>query len=308
MTCEPVAADDDTKDTTLDSTPILTKANFDDVYDQSDPRGYYCRLGAYDYSVPHYARQVFRQVIDALAVPQPTVVDLCCSYGINAALLKHDVELHELYDRYRSDDVAGLSADDLVERDRQFYAEVRRDTAPEVIGLDIAGNAVDYAVEVGLLDHGIVADLEASDPSPEVAKTIGTADLLTVTGGIGYVTERTFERILGCADPDDKPWVAALCLRTVPFEPIADCLAEQGLVTEQLDGVTFPQRRFASEDERAYALNALDALGVEPDGREAEGAYHVNVFLARPECAAAAVPIDQILDDLADIDDHVASA
>jgi hypothetical protein len=171
----------------------------------------------------------------------------------------------------------------------------------------VAGHAVDYAVEVGLLDHGIVADLEAGDLPADAARTVGNADLVTVTGGIGYVTERTFERILGCADGDGKPWVAALCLRTVPFDPIAECLADQGLVTEQLDGVTFPQRRFASEAERRYALGELDALGVAPDGREADGAYHVNVFLARPAADAAKAPIDEIVDAGA-VDRHVASA
>lgn len=285
----------------------LAKANFDEIYDQPDPRDYYRWLGAHDYSVPHYGRQVFRQVLDALPVAQPTVVDLCCSYGVNAALLKHDVELHELYDRYGSDDVAGLSPGALIERDREFFAGVRRAGAPEVIGLDVAGNAVDYAVEVGLLDHGLVANLEVGEPTPEVAEVVGAADLLTVTGGVGYVTERTFGRLLDCA-PEQKPWVAALCLRTVPYEPIAESLAQQGLVTEQLDGVTFPQRLFVDDDERAYALGELDARGLAPDGREADGAYHVNVYLSRPAQDAAARSLDEILVDVPGPTDHASPA
>lgn len=288
----------------METEQTLTKANFDDVYDQHDPRGYYRWLGAHDYSVPHYGHRVFSQVLDAHPATQPTVVDVCCSYGVNAALLKHDVELHELYERYWSDELADLSSEELAERDRKFYAGVRRDAAPEVIGLDVAGNAVDYAVEVGLLDRGVVANLEDEDPTPEVTKAIGAADLVTITGGIGYVTERTFDKLLGCSESDHKPWVAALCLRTVAFEPIAECLAGQGLVTEQLDGVTFPQRRFTDDAEREYALRELEALGIEPDGRESEGTYHVNVFLARPAHDVAEVPITDILDD-ARFDGHV---
>jgi hypothetical protein len=34
--------------------------------------------------------------------PPATVLDICCSYGINAALLNHHVTLEELYDRYTS--------------------------------------------------------------------------------------------------------------------------------------------------------------------------------------------------------------
>jgi hypothetical protein len=292
----------------IDAERLLTKTNFDDIYDQGDPRSYYRSLGAHDYAVPHYGQRVFRRVLDALEVEQPTVVDVCCSYGVNAALLKHDVELHDLYDHYRSDEVADLSSEELAALDREFFASVRRDLAPEVIGLDAASNAVGYAVDVGLLDDGAVENLEVGSPSPGLAAAVGQADLVTVTGGIGYVTERTFERLLACSAPERRPWVAALCLRTVPFEPIAEGLAAQGLVTEQLDGVTFPQRRFTCDDEREYALRELEALGIEADGREADGAFHVNVYLSRPVEDAAERSIDEILDDLPDEPDHVPSA
>jgi hypothetical protein len=293
---------------TSDDDRVLAKTNFDDIYDQSDPRAYYRWLGSYDYAVPHYGKQMFRQVLDALPVAQPTLVDLCCSYGVNAALLKHDLELSDLYERYRSPELADLPADELAELDREFYASVRRDDAPEVIGFDAAANAIDYAVEVGLLDRGVVQNLEVVEPSPDVAAAVGAADLLTVTGGIGYVTERTFDRLLGCSDPDNLPWVASLCLRTVPFEPIAEALASQGLVTEHLDGVTFPQRRFTGADEREYALSELDALGIDTEGREADGAYHVNVFLSRPAEDVAERPIGEILSDIPETTDHLASS
>src|SRR5690606_16566540 len=131
---------------------------------------------------------------------------------------------------------------------------------------------------------------------------------VTVTGGIGYVTERTFDRLVECTDPERRPWLAALCLRTVPFEPIADRLATHGRVTEQLARVTHPQRRLASEDERAYALGELDALGIDPTGRESEGSCHVYVFLARPVDEAAERPIEDILGDLPEEPDHIPSA
>lgn len=292
---------------TSDDGKVLAKTNFDDIYDQPDPRAYYRWLGSYDYAVPHYGQQMFRQVLDALPVAQPTLVDLCCSYGVNSALLKHDLELSDLYERYTSPEVLGLPTEELAELDREFYASVRRDDAPEVIGFDAATNAIGYAVDVGLIDRGVVQNLEMGDPSPDVAAAVNAADLLTVTGGIGYVTERTFDRLLACSDPENPPWVASLCLRTVPFEPIADCLASQGLVTEHLDGVTFPQRRFTGADEREYALTELDALGVDAEGREAEGAYHVNVFLSRPAEDVAERPIEEILTDIPATTDHLPS-
>jgi hypothetical protein len=79
-------------------------------------------------------------------------------------------------------------------------------------------------------------------------------------------------------------------------------------VTEQLDGVTFPQRRFTSDEERDYALGELEARGIDAAGREADGSYHVNIFLSRPVDDAAERPIDDVLGDLPDGPDHVPSA
>jgi hypothetical protein len=276
----------------------LSKANFDAIYNRPDPRAYFRELRALDYEVPHHGQQVFRSVLDALATRDVTVVDLCCSYGINAALLGHNLDLSDLYDRYCGEQTNGLSRDELVAADRAFYAERRRPHAPEIIGVDAASRAVDYALEVGLLTTGAAEDLEQHDPSPELAREVAHANLVTVTGGIGYITERTFERVLDCVAPDRRPWVAGLCLRTVPYTHIAAALARKGLVTERLEGRTFPQRRFADQQERDYALHTLATRGLDPQGKESEGAYHAEIYLSRPAAAVAQQPINAVFADL----------
>ena len=274
------------------------KANFDDLYEQPDPRAYYQGLGAFGYEVPEHGRRVFHQVLDVLGTEDPMVVDLCCSYGVNAALLKHDLELDDLYHHYCTEPRADLTPDALAEIDREFFAEHRSDAVLRVAGVDAAPTAVDYAVEVGLLDVGLAENLEVADPSRELQELMNRADLITVTGGVGYITERTFDRLLN-ARHSEPPWVACLCLRTVSYQPIIACLARHGLVTEHLDGVTFPQRRFSDDDERDFALAELSALGVDPAGKESEGNYHVDVYLSRPEAAIRDMPITKVLADIA---------
>jgi hypothetical protein len=276
----------------------LKKADFSDIYDRPDPRAYYNRLGDLDYSVPHHGQRVFRKVLDALDVDSPTVVDLCCSYGVNAALLKCDLTLDRLYDHYDADRTADLTPAELAEADCAFFESRRRPSAPRVIGVDAATPAVEYAVQVGLLDAGAAENMEQDDPSPELAQAVSEADLITVTGGIGYITDRSIDRLLDCTTPDHRPWFAALCLRTVDYTPVADTLARHGLVTEQLDD-TFPQRRFADELEREFALRTLAEQGIDPTGKEDTGAYHVNVFLSRPGEDVAAAPIDTVLGGVA---------
>jgi hypothetical protein len=286
----------------IDSPQTLGKENFDDIYVAADPRPYYHGLGALDYVVPQHGKKVFQQVLDAHPSADPLVIDLCCSYGVNAALLKHHIELDDLYDHYRGPDVAPLSRDELADLDRQYFAQYQRNDAPDVVGIDCAGPAVEYAVDVGIIDAGLCENLEIDDASRELRSVVGEADVITVTGGIGYVTDRTFARMLDSVQPDRLPWVAALCLRTVPFDPIADQLSRHGLVTEQLDDVTFPQRRFANATEQNYALRTLADRGVDPEGREADGSYHVNVYLARPADHVADVPVAEIFEALTAVD------
>jgi hypothetical protein len=78
-------------------------------------------------------------------------VDVCCSYGINAALLKHETTLVCLYTRYGSEKLAGLSSKELVEADTIFYGEHVRETATEVVGVDVAPNAVSYSSPYSIL-------------------------------------------------------------------------------------------------------------------------------------------------------------
>jgi len=272
------------------------KQSFDDVYAQPDPRPYYDELGSLDYEVPEHGVKVFSRVLETMDVESPTIVDLCCSYGVNAALLNHDLTLDELYEHYTDDGLATVSSEALAEVDRSFFSQHHDDDHTRVVGLDVAAPAIEYATRVGLLDAGFAENLEVDEPSSALAAQIEDADLLTVTGGVGYITATTFERLLKCRHSGEPPWVAALCLRTVPYEPVAECLAGFGLVTEQIPDVTFPQRRFADADEREYALGELAELGIDPAGKEAEGRYHVSAYLSFPESERARV--ESLIDEL----------
>lgn len=268
------------------------KATFADVYAQDDPRAYFETLGGLGYEIPAHGREVFAAVLSELSdrVDQPQVLDVCCSYGINAGLLNHDVGLEDLYAHYAGAD--GMSRDDLVARDRRYYASHRRPDAVDVIGLDSSGPAVTYARDVGLLAEGIVADLENHPLHPDDAGKIADVDLITVTGGVGYVNERTFAELVDAVD--EPPWIAALSLRWVDFDPIAETLEDAGLVTERFEGYVVPQRRFADESERAFVLSELEARDIDPTGAEERGVHCAELYLVRPEEDIDAVPLDAV--------------
>jgi hypothetical protein len=276
------------------------RTGFDHVYDQPDPRGYFQAFGPFGYQTPHHAQQVFRRLVAALtpnnAGRQVTALDICCSYGINAALLNHDLTLADLCARYTGPETTTLSVEDLVGADQVFYAVHRHPTGPlaRVIGLDPARNAIDYARAVGLVDAGFAENLETTPASAALLATVRDVRLITVTGGTSFLSARTFQALL---DNAERPvWLAAFVLRTGSYKPIADALAGYGLVTETSTR-TFLQRRFTSPAEQRYAIDAVIATGHDPSGKETDGAYHTNLYLSRPSTDIAAMPLTDLLPD-----------
>ncbi len=277
------------------------KADFGSIYDREDPREYFRVLGKLDYGIPHHAQSVFSALLKARhedkggGEKQDVILDLCCSYGINAVLLKCDLTMNDLYERYCSGEVASLSSEELADSDAGFFARRAKEDAPVVAGLDSSRNAVSYALRAGMLDAGFAENLEDDDPSEDLCETASRADLITVTGGISYITETTFGRLMDCASPERPPWVASFPLRSVSYEKISALLSRHGLVTEKLTGHTFEQRHFTNAEEQERTLKTLEGLGVDPAGREAEGSFHTDLYLSRPANEAAETTVEELL-------------
>ncbi|WP_031070857.1 hypothetical protein [Streptomyces sp. NRRL S-118] len=262
------------------------KSRFDDIYDRPDPRAYFTRLEPLEYEIPHHAQPVFRQAAAERAALDdghpgtPAVLDVCCSYGINAALLNHEVTLAQLYERYTSEEARSMSTAELAASDKEFYAEWRRPGALPVYGLDVSRPAVDYAREVGLLDAAFTDNLEQDPPGPRLGRALAGVGLITLTGGGSYITGRTLAALL---DGARRPvWVSAFVLRTVAYAPVLRTLSAYGLHSAVDTARTYPQRRFTDEREQRYAVAAVRALGIDPSGREDAGRFHSVRYDSRP--------------------------
>lgn len=273
-----------------------TKAIFDDIYIEKDPRSYFSALGDLDYMITDVAEPVVRQILAAKASAtntKPVVLDVGCSYGINAAVHRFPLTFGGLRHRYARREMKALSSEELVHLDRNFYSAWPDIGLARFIGLDVSAPAVHYATDVGLLDQGIVADLEKDALSAENARIVRDADVIMSTGCIGYVTEKTFGKILDATEK--TPWVISFVLRMFPYESLAAAFAQRGLVTERLTGVTFIQRRFRDAEEFESTLATLATLGVDSTGLESEGLFHADLILSRPEADARAAPLEDIV-------------
>ncbi|MEC5293640.1 hypothetical protein VSX64_22660 [Aurantimonas sp. C2-6-R+9] len=268
------------------------KMNMNCIYNKPNPSTYFSTLSDLGYRIPQEAKPQFQQLIEARRSITETdaarVVDLGCSYGVNGALLKHGFSMDDLYRLYSEVDDSEM----LLARDRELYAEPE-DAALEMVGIDLADRAVSYAVDVGMLDAGIVTDLETMDPTPIDAALLENADLIISTGCVGYVSEISLERLLRSSF-DSRPWMAHFVLRMFDFGASEEMLTRHGYVTEKVAHV-FPQRQFASTEERQQVLDRLERMGIDATGIETTGWYFAELHVARPEEIAKAIPLDKLL-------------
>lgn len=273
------------------------KFNMDDIYDQPDPRIYFQELKKLDYSIPGAAKPVFQKLISRLKRERQhtiQVLDLGCSYGVNSALLKHDLSMDDLYQHWGHERLLDATPREIIRQDRRFFSNLPEAADIEVIGIDQSKNAIACAEKIGLLDEGLAVNLE-SDPLPASAKEgLAPVDLMISTGCVGYVTEKSFERLLPAITHDTLPWIANFVLRMFPFDAIEETLSGWGYATEKLEGHTFVQRQFASIEEQESVLEQLRKKGVDPIGLESEGQLLAEFYLSRPANEAAAAPLNEL--------------
>ncbi len=274
-----------------------TKAQMNHIYNEPDPTPYCSELNKLDYRIPDVAKPIFEKLI-SLCRRSPDrslkVLDLGCSYGINAAILQHDMTMSELFDHW-GPRYSGVTTEGAVAYNKQYFDGQQEQRNIEIIGLDPAERAVAFAEAVGLIDEGIAIDLE-TQPIPEFAqRDLASIDLVTSTGCVGYVTEKSFERLLPSITRENPAWIANFVLRLFPFDAIDEALSKWGYVTEKLEGRTFVQRRFANDEEQEQMLKQLDSQGIDPTGKEAEGFLHAEFYLSRPVADAEETSLTTLL-------------
>lgn len=258
--------------------PTPGKRDFTDLYTAPDPRPYFRYFADLEYRIIGSGAELSRRVVAELGTGGGPLADVCCSYGQDAALLSCDLTVAELFTHWAADGLESLDRDALLERDRVFFAARRRPDAVPVLGVDASAPAVAYGVESGLLAGGRAADTEG-DADVDLSLLAGAGGVV-VTGGIGYVGPRTFDRVLDAAG--GRPWVAGMVLRWVDLGPLADALRGRGYTVQVAEDQPVVQRAVVDDGERTAVLAGLAALGREPGPLEQAGFHAALPFLATP--------------------------
>lgn len=272
----------------------VQKASFASIYNEKSPRAYLATLAPLEYTIPQQLQPLFQRLhrLASEGTASSAILDVCCSYGINGGLLRHDIDMETWTAHYTGSE---LSPKEQVQSDKGFFASRVRSDKPTVLGLDKAENAIRYALETGLVDNGWAEDLETQDPSPGLSEALKDVALIICTGGVSYVGSRTFGRIMSAIPISTNIWMASTVIRTVSYEEVAMTLETHGMETMKLPGV-LRQRRFASDKEKNDAIAQVKARGLDPAGLEDEGYFCAEVYISRPIGEPVRTPIAELAD------------
>ena len=273
------------------------KCILDDIYNQPDPRPYFTTLKQLNYFIPQLAKPIFLRLLHAYrkskGAPSPKLVDLGCSYGINAALLKYGLDMGQLYDLYGTTEAENMDRRELIERDRKIFDDDNAKNSIEVVGVDVAAKAAAYAENTEIIDDTIIADFETQSLNARHHQILDDADMIISTGCVGYISEKTIEKLIDASE-DCEPWMAHFVLRMFSFEPIKEALAEKGYVTAR-GTHPIPQREFVSELECEQVLERLAGMGIDPSGFETEGSFYADLYVSRPLTDTNLVPSSALI-------------
>ncbi len=260
------------------------KASFNAIYDEPTPAAYFSALQPLDYAAPGRAKPIVRRCVEALrrrrGLQTVTVLDLCAGYGVNAALLMHRLNLSDLYQRFATSDARKAGARRIAADAAWFRRQRRSGERVRLIAQDVARQALDYSRAVGLADAVVPANLEERDLTPEQAALLRNVDLIVVTGGMSYIGERTFSRVLEAARR--RPWALYLPLRHSDTGAIDRTFEEAGYAIDTSARPVSHRRFQSAKERRAIRAQILERSG--PGARPPSTDYlEALVKLARPK-------------------------
>jgi hypothetical protein len=267
------------------------KANFDDAYTAPTAHAYIASMARTGYQIGEQARPYCTAAAELLGEQNGDagpvqLLDVGCSYGIGSAFVKYGCSFDEMVAFYASR--APREYDAACETTRAWLNIAPPAHNVRSVGLDSSEPAIHFAVDAGLLDHGLARNFEQPDTTPteEDNDWFRSCNLLISTGAIGYVTERTLEvvlRHLGKDSPGDfGPFAVVTILRMFDFSAIETVFEKHGFRFGAVPGARLPQRRFAGREECRQVLSLLHDRGIDTRGWEDRGKHYADLFIAAP--------------------------
>ena len=265
------------------------KANFEDIYTSPTPHAYINTMAEHGYEIGEQARPYCIAAVELLLEKkrdsQPIhMLDVGCSYGMGSAFVKYGCSFDEMVGFFSTR--APEEPEAACDATRNWLEVTPQPYDICSVGLDSSEPAISFAMNAGMLDHGIVRDFENSKDrlTVEEISWLRRCDLLISTGAIGYITNRTITQVLENFGKDCSyeyaPIAVLTCLRMFDTTPIENAFESNSFKFEKVPGIMLPQRSFANKNEKKEILKILHNKVVDTSQWEDHGKLYAELFIA----------------------------
>ncbi len=229
------------------------KTKFDHAYNMISPVEYLKEMRSLDYQIPENSKTILNFLIEekkqCTGKDVIKILDIGCSYGILSAIIKFNLDLEVLYNKYNQKGMDQGRLDDGWFRNLPCRKDV------EFHGIDTSANAIEYSISSGFIESGLAVNLELEE-TVQSGELPDDVDIIVSTGCIGYITEITLGKLAEYYK-QERPWIASFVLQIFNFEPIGDALRRYNYTSVYLDQRKFRQRKFKNQDEKTSVTRIL---------------------------------------------------
>jgi len=271
------------------------KDDFNKVYDLVDPRLYYRGLQPTNYRMPEVVAGLIVALEDRIKAARGLsatlhVLDFACGYGAVGALARHRLGMGDLYRHYAQD---APQAGSVVGHDRGFFSLFRGErSGPRITGIDIAGEAVNYARALGFIDVGYAENLTENKPSVNLARELSNVDLVVESGSLPVALPNAFRAII---ELGRHPWILYCPRPDSDLRDLDELWKKAGYRAEVAGPRSVAYRKPLGDSERNDVLRQASEYGRSGYDAIANGYIRVPVMLARSNEDAQAVSVDELV-------------
>ena len=265
---------------------LVVKKDFTNIYMQKFPNAYLKEMRRLEYRIPDKTKPLYLTIIKQLhkkLSKKINILDIGSSYGINSALMKHDLKMSELDDFF-------LNEQPTIEQSKLFFDNLPSNDVMDFYQIDISEPALRFSENTGLCKKGIWVNLESGNLP---IKEIPQSDVIIATGCIGYIGYKAFSNLFelikrrqseyDSSSPKKDPIFAFSVLRIFDMEKIEKTFEHYGYSLVKTDLKPIKQRRFSDLEEKHKTISLLHNKGIDTKWLEDDGHFYANFYIASPK-------------------------
>lgn len=261
---------------------LVVKKDFTDIYTKKFPAPYLEQMRSLDYRIADQTKPLYEHLSQRMvnyAKKPINLLDLGSSYGINSALMSHELIMSELDDFF----IEQHPNPSISEVHDFFNGLPNKNPNLKFYLVDTSSQALEFAEKAGLCEESFCVNMEKEPLTTEFKRALGDIDFIISTGCIGYIGWKSFEKIFQSIQVHRAfPIFAFSLLRMFNLYEIDKVFKKNNFDLVRTKVGPLRQRRFYDEGEMKKTIDLLKDRGTDPHGLEDTGYYFADFYVAGP--------------------------